>query len=111
MNKGDPLFIAMCKQFGLIEPVCEFRFCATRQWRFDYAFPTFDAKGQDTGGIALEVEGGAWTGGRHTRGKGFKNDLEKYNRAVLLNWRVLRVQPENLRTMATIEMIRELLRK
>jgi len=40
--------------------------------------------------IAIEAEGGVWTGGRHTRGGGYTKDAEKYNAAVVLGWRVLR---------------------
>lgn len=109
MTKGDPLFLAMCKQFGLPEPIPEYHFHAQRRWAFDYAWPKFGYKGMvDEGGVALEVEGGIWTRGRHTRGKGFENDICKYNNACLLNWRVVRCTPDTLRTMATIEMLRRL---
>lgn len=64
------------------------RFCLDRVWRFDYAFPQY--------AIALEVEGGIWTGGRHNRGKGFLEDMEKYNRAALDGWRVFRCTPKQL---------------
>ena len=58
---------------GLPEPVREFKFHPTRRWRFDFAWP--DHK------VAAEVEGGTWTGGRHTRGSGFEKDCHKYNAA------------------------------
>lgn len=64
------------------KPVREYRFYSDRLWRFDFAYP--DRK------IAIEVEGGTWTGGRHTRGRGFEGDCEKYNTAELLGWRVFR---------------------
>ena len=54
-----------------------------RQWRFDYAWPYQR--------VALEVEGGSWKFGRHVRGKGFEDDCEKYNAAVVDGWKVLRV--------------------
>ena len=69
-------------------PVAEYRFHPTRRWRFDYAYP--DAL------LAIEIEGGAWVRGRHTRGKGFVADLEKYNAATLLGWRLLRYTPGNI---------------
>ena len=53
-----------------------------RRWRSDIAIPAE--------WLLVEVEGGTWSGGRHTRGKGYENDCEKYNTAVLLGWRVLR---------------------
>ena len=60
----------------------EYRFHPKRRWRFDFANPEYK--------VAIEFEGGIWTGGRHTRGTGYKNDCDKYNAAQLLGWRVLR---------------------
>lgn len=60
----------------------EYRFDADRKWRFDFAWPERF--------ISVEVEGGTWSGGRHTRGSGFEQDCEKYNRASQLGWRVFR---------------------
>jgi very-short-patch-repair endonuclease len=68
---------------GIIpKPVREFKFHETRGWRFDFAWPYLF--------IAVEVEGGQWVRGRHTRGAGFANDCEKYNAAVERGWRVFR---------------------
>jgi len=82
---------------GLLAPVPEYRFDPDRRWRFDYAWPAFM--------IALEVEGGIWTGGRHTRGTGFLKDIEKYNRAALLGWRVFRCTPDTLCTQETLKLL------
>lgn len=60
----------------------EYKFHPTRKWRFDFALL------QDK--IAVEVEGGIFSNGRHTRGKGYIGDMQKYNAAVCLGWRVLR---------------------
>ena len=54
----------------------------------------------------MEIEGGIWTKGRHTRGKGFLADIEKYNalseRGILL-FRV----PANEITVARLYPIKE----
>lgn len=68
--------------------VPEHEFHATRRWRFDYAWPGPM--------VALEIEGGAWTQGRHTRGQGFVADLEKYSEAAIAGWCVLRATPQQL---------------
>ena len=54
-----------------------------RRWRFDRAWPEHK--------VAVELEGGVYTQGRHTRGKGFEADCEKYNQATAMGWRVFRL--------------------
>jgi hypothetical protein len=95
------VFLRALEVRGLPRPEREWKFDAKRRWRFDYAWP------QQM--IALEVEGGVWTGGRHTRGAGFVKDMEKYNRAAVLGWRLLRVTPDKLVSFGTFEMLREIL--
>lgn len=82
MSKIEELFALHCRAHKVPTPEREHRFHPTRKWRMDFAWP--DAK------VAAEIEGGVWTGGRHTRGSGFTADAEKYNEAALLGWRVLR---------------------
>ena len=48
----------------------------------------------------FELEGGTWTGGRHTRGTGFRDDCEKYNAAGAFGWRVFRLTGESLKRLA-----------
>lgn len=91
-------FTTLCRSDLHVECVKEFRFHPERRWRFDYAIPSHK--------IAVEVEGGVWTGGRHTSPKGFLNDMEKYNAAALLGWRVFRYVPDTLHTTATLQMLR-----
>lgn len=66
----------------------EFRFHPTRKWRFDLAFP--DKK------VAVEVDGGAFIAGRHTRGAGFEADCEKQSEAAALGWRIIRCTPRQV---------------
>jgi len=66
----------------------EFHFDPDRRWRFDVAFPYYK--------IAVEIEGGTWSGGRHNSGAGFKKDAEKYNTAASKGWLVLRATTADL---------------
>lgn len=96
--KPEPLFRTLCMVAQLPAPTTEHRFHPERRWRFDYAWPEQM--------IALEVEGGAWIGGRHTSGSGFTADLEKYSEAAALGWCVLRVQPRDLCKQTTVNLLR-----
>jgi very-short-patch-repair endonuclease len=64
------------------EPVREYQFHPTRKWRFDLCYPSAM--------LAIEADGGQWTGGRHQRGAGYEKDCAKINTATLMGWRVLR---------------------
>ena len=75
-----PLLVAA----GFPIPEREFRFSPPRRWRFDYSWPL--PRAARWKGIALEIQGGAWTQGRHTRGKGFSNDAEKFSAAAILGY-------------------------
>lgn len=80
------------------EWIAEQRFVESRRWRFDFTFPNHM--------LAVEVEGGTFSSGRHSRGRGFEADCEKYNAATILGWRVLRFTTEMVkdgRAIATIE--------
>lgn len=93
------VFTTICKTDLKVECVKEHMFHPKRKWRFDYAIPEHK--------IALEVEGGVWTGGRHIRAQGFLGDMEKYNTATLMGWRVFRTTPDNLYKTATINLLRQ----
>ena len=90
-------FCQLCRQELGVEVVREYRFHPKRRWRFDYAIPAHK--------VALEVEGGVWTQGRHTRSKGFLKDMEKYNMAALMGWKLLRTTPDRLLTEGTLKML------
>jgi very-short-patch-repair endonuclease len=82
-------FLFLIRVLELPEPVPEYRFSDERKWRFDFAW--------HKDGLAAEVEGGVYIGGRHSRGKGYENDCEKYDYAALAGWKVLRFTAGMLR--------------
>lgn len=91
------IFPQLCQYHKIPKPVPEFKFHPTRKFRFDFAWPEYK--------VALEVEGGVWVKGRHTRGQGFINDLFKYNSATMLGWRILRITPDQLTKTETFTLI------
>lgn len=95
------LFLALLRLEKIPLPDTEVRFHPTRRWRWDYAWPTQR--------LALEVQGGIWVQGRHSRGAGMRADFEKYNAGAILGWRLLLVEPKDLATMHTAHMIRNAL--
>ena len=84
MSDAEEAFAFHCRVAANVpKPEREYRFDPSRRWRFDFAWPPQK--------LAVEIEGGTFSGGRHTRGSGFEADAEKYAEAVLAGWRVLRV--------------------
>lgn len=82
-------------------PVREHRFHPKRLWRFDWAWPQWK--------VAVECEGGLWVGGRHNRATGYINDMEKYNAASLLGWRIFRYTPQQIRHGQAISVLQQVL--
>ena len=108
MSKSDleSLFAFHLDLVGLPPPTPEFKFAAEamgRQWRSDFAWP--DKM------ILVEIEGGIWVKGRHTRGQGFENDCHKYNAAAELGYRVFRFTPAMLHSGEAIALLERVLRK
>ncbi|MDH2542052.1 DUF559 domain-containing protein [Acinetobacter baumannii] len=78
----------------------EYKFHPDRKWRADFLI---------TGKkILIEVEGGIWSGGRHTRGKGYIGDMEKYNSAAMMGFTVLRFSTEQVKAGVAIKQIEQL---
>jgi len=61
----------------------EYIFHDARNWRIDRAFPDQQ--------VAVEIDGGVWDQGRHTRAIGYMNDCEKLNALVEAGWALIRI--------------------
>ena len=90
MGQNAPMWMLMDGLFvGLPPAVTEHPVVPDRAWRFDHAFPQYK--------VALEVNGGEWIQGRHTRPQGYVHDLEKLNAAQVAGWIVIQFTPDQLR--------------
>jgi len=89
-SKLEEDLLFQIKHAKLELPETELCFAPPRKWRFDLAWP--DRL------LAVEIDGGLWIQGRHSRGCGQLADMEKFNAAALLGWKVLRVGSQHIRS-------------
>ena len=83
-------------------PIAEYRFHPPRRWRFDFCWTRHK--------VALENQGGLFSGGRHTRGAALLNEHEKLNQAAADGYRVIFATPQTLCSPATLELLATVLR-
>lgn len=91
-----------CDLHALPRPQVEYRFHPTRKWRADFAWVAEK--------VALEVDGGTWSGGRHTRGSGWQKDAEKRRAYAALGYLVIPVTPLDAVKGIWVDTVREALR-
>jgi hypothetical protein len=82
---------------GFPEPDEEVDFHNERKWRFDFAWPELM--------IAVEVEGGIYNQGRHSRPRGYESDCIKYSTASIMGWTVIRATPGMIKDGTAIKLI------
>lgn len=99
MSLGEETFALHLRAAGIDGFEREYRFAAPRRWKFDFANPALM--------VALEVEGGTWTRGRHTSGKGYAADCEKYSTAAVMGWRVLRFTTDQVKSGMALRMLQQ----
>jgi hypothetical protein len=100
-DKKNEIFFNVLNYLKIPLPEKEYKFHHERKWRFDFCWKEKM--------IALEVEGGVWSNGRHTRGSGFIKDMEKYNAAAVLGYRVVRCMPSELCKIETMNLLKSIL--
>lgn len=91
----DAIVDEQAKAAGWPVPEREVKFHPDRKWRADYWWYA-GSQHPFQKATALEIEGGVWTRGRHTRGKGFVADMEKYNTMTAMGIRLIRLTPQQL---------------
>lgn len=102
MRKGDAVALLAMDISLLPSPEREYVFFPGRRWRFDFAWP--EQK------VAVEVDGGTWSGGRHTSGSGYDKDAEKLAEAAILGWTVVRFSSGMVRDGRAFSYIERLLK-
>lgn len=105
------LFLAGCREHGLPVPDQEYKFCETRNWKADWIFG---------GDLIVEIEGnpfaggkcklcGLWKGGRHQIGKGYLEDMAKYNEMTILGFSLIRGTRADVESGAIFSVIKRAL--
>lgn len=103
MTYKPAIVLAYFKECRLPMPAIEYPFAAVmgRKWRFDFVF----LKER----LAIEVQGGLFSGGRHVRGAALVAEYAKLNAAAELGYRCLFIQPRELCTLETVNLIKRCL--
>lgn len=102
-SKLEESFFIEVVHAKLPKPERQYRFHPVRKWQFDFAWP--DEK------LAVEIEGGTWSHGRHTRPRGYAADCEKYNAAARLGWVLLRFTGDMVKDGTALHTVESALRK
>lgn len=92
---------AQIRDADLPEPEQEYQFLDTRKFRWDFCWPSKM--------VALEIQGGIWTGGAHVRPKRYEQDCHKLCLGVAAGWKVLWATPGMLDDESMLEYLREVL--
>lgn len=98
----EKTFLTQLKSKGLAKASLQYQFAHNRKWRFDFAWPSIR--------LAVEIQGGTFANGRHTRGVGYESDCEKSNYATLMGWRVLRFGTRDVQEGKALKLIERVLK-
>jgi len=87
----ETLFAAQLRAAGLFFER-EYRFCSWRRWLSDFVVepdPYTPDHPRPEEGVLVEIQGGGFVNGGHSRGMGLERDCEKLATAAALGWRVI----------------------
>ena len=104
-SAAELLLAAQLEQAG-IPFEREYRFHPSRKWRADFRIIDNRPVCEPVTNLLIEVEGGAYVAGRHTRGASFEADCEKYAAAAILGYRVIRATPRQVENGTALEWIK-----
>ncbi len=75
----------------------------SKRYRADFA--SIEAR------VAIEIQGGTWSRGRHVQATGYARDARKYNLAQMSDWQVFLLVTETATDPATLQGIAEHVRR
>ena len=115
MSQAEETLAVQLEQAG-IPFEREYRFAPPRRWRADFAIQTrplaftLTAWGNTEQprhpAILVEIDGGGYVAGRHSRGRGMERDAEKQSAAAILGYRVIRATPSQVNEGIALGWIR-----
>ena len=103
MSDLEELLFQHIKLVGLPLPEREYRFAPPRRYRADFAYP--ERK------ILVEVQGGIYTRGAHSRGTGLERDYEKINLAQLNGFMVFQFSRKMIESGEAITVLEKALKE
>ena len=98
MTSPAELLLSVQLEQAHIRFVREFAVAPPRKYRCDFYVPR---------DLLVEIDGGAWTGGRHVRGAGVESDCEKSALAAGRGYRFMRVTPAQVDDGRALAWIRD----
>lgn len=94
----EAIVLADLTSFGLISGMkTQYKFHPVRKWLFDFAWPNRK--------LALEVNGGTYVHGAHSRGAQQRKDMEKWSEAALLGWRIIHVDTVDVKHKVHVDRV------
>lgn len=97
----EMMLVTRLERAGLPLGEGQYRFVPGRLYRFDRAYPSQM--------VAVEIQGGVWVNGAHSRGSGVERDCVKLSIAAALGWRVLPISKAMIESGQAVELIRQAL--
>lgn len=97
----EMMLVTRLERAGLPLGEGQYRFVPGRLYRFDRAYPSQM--------VAIEIQGGVWVNGAHSRGSGVQRDCLKLSLGAALGWRVLPVTREMIESGQAVDLIRQAL--
>lgn len=103
MSKLEDKLTLQCRLVGLPPPDREVKLIPGRRYRWDLVWQAQR--------VVVEIQGGTWSRGAHSRGVGQARDAEKQALATLAGYRCLSVTSDQIRSGQAVGWIEALLRQ